>query len=171
MTLEKLHPGSVIWTPSSEQFRQLAFLSPNFTAFAERLAILLGKKPKALTGGTTYKALKCRVEHEGLSYYFSQGKPRRCELPIADLTDRASVRYRILRDDLLPYLCEGCDNKGEWMGQPLTLHLDHRDGDCSNHELENLRFLCPNCHSQTETYAGRNTGRQREKRTSTENSC
>ncbi|NDB82938.1 MAG: HNH endonuclease, partial [Alphaproteobacteria bacterium] len=37
-----------------------------------------------------------------------------------------------------------------------TLQLDHIDGDPYNHQLENLRFLCPNCHSQTETFSGRN---------------
>jgi len=48
----------------------------------------------------------------------------------------------------------GCD--GTWMGQTIALQLDHIDGDGTNNELSNLRFLCPNCHALTETYAGRN---------------
>ncbi|GAB7048084.1 HNH endonuclease signature motif containing protein [Catenuloplanes indicus] len=42
-----------------------------------------------------------------------------------------------------------------WQGRPLKLHVDHIDGDFLNNTAENLRFLCPNCHSQTATYANR----------------
>ena len=42
-----------------------------------------------------------------------------------------------------------------WMGSPLTLAVDHIDGDFHNNEPSNVRFLCPNCHSQTENFAGR----------------
>lgn len=44
-------------------------------------------------------------------------------------------------------------------GQSLSLQLDHINGINNDHRLENLRFLCPNCHSQTNTYAGKNKGR------------
>ena len=47
----------------------------------------------------------------------------------------------------------------EWMGQRLALHLDHIDGNGGNWELENLRVLCPNCHSLTPTYCGRSKGK------------
>ena len=40
----------------------------------------------------------------------------------------------------------------EWLGRPITLQLDHRNGDRHDNRWENLRFLCPNCHSQTETW-------------------
>jgi len=45
-----------------------------------------------------------------------------------------------------------------WNDRPLRLHLDHRDGASRNHNPKNLRFLCPNCHSQTVTYGGGNRG-------------
>ena len=44
----------------------------------------------------------------------------------------------------------------EWMGRPIGLQLDHEDGDETNNSRSNLRGLCPNCHSQTVTYCGRN---------------
>lgn len=43
-----------------------------------------------------------------------------------------------------------------WQGKEISLHLDHIDGNPRNNLLENLRLLCPNCHSQTNTYCGRN---------------
>lgn len=46
-----------------------------------------------------------------------------------------------------------------WNDRPLALQLDHIDGDATHNGLENLRILCPNCHSQTRTFAGRNMGR------------
>ena len=52
-------------------------------------------------------------------------------------------------------VCACCGNAGRWQGQPLTLQLDHVNGRYNDNRLENLRWLCPNCHSQTETFAGR----------------
>ena len=66
------------------------------------------------------------------------------------------LKKRILKAGLLKYECECCGNKGEWNGKPLALQLDHKDGNHNNHSIENLRFLCPNCHSQTDTYSGKN---------------
>lgn len=51
----------------------------------------------------------------------------------------------------VPAQCVSCGLGPEWNGKPLTLELDHVDGDRLNNELTNLRLLCPNCHAQTET--------------------
>lgn len=58
--------------------------------------------------------------------------------------------------------CEQC-GINEWNGKQLSFELDHIDGDNYNNSLDNLRFLCPNCHSQTDTFRGRNvnTGKKR----------
>ncbi len=68
----------------------------------------------------------------------------------------SQMKSRIIKKNLLPYKCEGCNNNGVWNGKELTLHLDHKNGNRTDNRLENFRFLCPNCHTQTETYAGRN---------------
>ncbi|MEV0292791.1 HNH endonuclease signature motif containing protein [Nocardia sp. NPDC050710] len=56
------------------------------------------------------------------------------------------------------YTCALCGIGPEWQGAPLTLQVDHVNGLRTDHRLENLRFLCPNCHSQTETFCGRING-------------
>ena len=71
-------------------------------------------------------------------------------------TTRAVIRKYIIRHNLIPYVCEKCGNDGNWQGTVLTLQLDHKNGVNNDHRLENLRWLCPNCHSQTDTFTGRN---------------
>ena len=76
---------------------------------------------------------------------------------------RARGKFEALRKSLLErgrsYTCEECGQLPTWNGKSLVLQLDHKDGDRFNDCEDNLRFLCPNCHSQTPTFAGRNRKR------------
>jgi hypothetical protein len=76
---------------------------------------------------------------------------------------QARGKFGALRKSLLergrPYKCELCDQLPVWNGRSLTLQLDHKNGNKYDDREENLRFLCPNCHSQTDTFAGRNRNR------------
>lgn len=65
------------------------------------------------------------------------------------------LKKAILEHKLFDYKCSSC-NIETWQEQPISLELDHIDGDSTNCKLDNLRFLCPNCHSQTKTYKRRN---------------
>lgn len=64
-------------------------------------------------------------------------------------------RFYLQRKDV-EYKCVKCGVGAIWNGIPLSLQLDHSDGDNKNNLPENLRWLCPNCHSQTFTFAGKN---------------
>ena len=66
-----------------------------------------------------------------------------------------TIKNRVIKDKLIEYKCEKCDNNGEWMGEKISLQLDHNNGKNSDNRLENLRFLCPNCHSQTTTWGSK----------------
>lgn len=78
-------------------------------------------------------------------------------------TSTDSLKRRLLKEGLLNNTCsiKGCPTVKmvEWMSKPLVCHLDHINGVSDDNRLENLRMLCPNCHSQTPTYAGRNIGK------------
>lgn len=74
---------------------------------------------------------------------------------------RQSMKKRIIDNNILPYECDICKNKGEWNGSVLTLQIDHINGVSKDNRIQNLRFLCPNCHSQTDTYTGKNRAGQK----------
>jgi hypothetical protein len=65
------------------------------------------------------------------------------------------LKNRLIKEGLLSYKCDDC-GISEWNNKKIALHLDHIDGNCKNHRLNNLRLLCPNCHSQTDTWCGKN---------------
>lgn len=67
------------------------------------------------------------------------------------------LRSRVLKAGLFKEQCSICGQGPEWQGRPIVLELDHINGDPTDNRLDNLRILCPNCHSQTTTFRGRNT--------------
>lgn len=73
------------------------------------------------------------------------------------------LKYQQLRSRII-FEQNGCCNHcgiSEWRGKSITLELEHRDGDHQNNVRENLECICPNCHSQTDTWRGRNRNGKR----------
>lgn len=92
-------------------------------------------------------------------------KPRTLGMPLERLLvpnggSRRNVKIRLLRSGVIQNRCVEC-GLSEWRGKPLSIHIDHINGVKDDHRLENLRMLCPNCHSQTDTYGARNRKRRR----------
>jgi hypothetical protein len=71
---------------------------------------------------------------------------------------RCHIKVRLLDAGLKEQRCEQC-GLSQWRGKALSLELHHVNGDGLDNRLENLLLLCPNCHSQTDTWGGRNKGR------------
>ena len=67
-----------------------------------------------------------------------------------------SLKKRLIKEGLLKEICVGCGQEPYWNGNKLVLTLDHKNGNNTDNRIENLRLLCPNCHSQTLTFAGKN---------------
>jgi Homeodomain-like domain/HNH endonuclease len=86
-------------------------------------------------------------------------RPRQAPLELVLTEGRRRSRYHVKTRLLLAGIKESrCERCGltEWHGRPLSLELHHINGDGLDNRLENLLLLCPNCHSQTDTWGGRN---------------
>lgn len=68
------------------------------------------------------------------------------------------LNKRLLREGIFEHRCSGCGGT-TWLGEEIPLELDHINGINNDHRIDNLRFLCPNCHAQTDTYCGKNQKR------------
>lgn len=65
------------------------------------------------------------------------------------------LRIRLLAEGIFEHCCNKCNNT-EWLGNPIPLELEHKNGISSDHSIANLELLCPNCHALTTTYRGKN---------------
>jgi len=109
-----------------------------------------------------YRAISLGVWNPNQGGKGTAKKPNGKEIPLDEILEgkHPSYQYGHLKRRLLHYgyktnKCEEC-GISEWNNKKLVCQLDHIDGNRHNHRLDNLRMLCPNCHSQTHTYCGKN---------------
>jgi RNase P subunit RPR2 len=66
------------------------------------------------------------------------------------------LKQRLIKEHVKEERCERCQ-RTLWNGENIPLELHHKNGNRKDHRLDNLEFLCPNCHAQTETYRAKNS--------------
>lgn len=115
----------------------------------------LTKRAKAL--GVDYSHFKGQGWSRGKA--FPQRRRPLAEYLVADgpFIKSDELKKRLIRDGVKAHQCEACGIT-QWMKRPAPIELDHINGNHYDNRLENLRILCPNCHSQTETFSTKNIG-------------
>jgi len=154
---------SPIWIScTKEEFSELIKKSKTFT---EALAFFgLGNK------GNNYRTLRERMDYENVQYAhlyeniyrkkeFGKKTPIQNILVEGSKYSRPDLKRRLLEENLLENRCSVCGLMPEWEGMSLVMILDHINGISNDNRLSNLRFICPNCNSQTKTFSGRNVKR------------
>jgi 5-methylcytosine-specific restriction endonuclease McrA len=120
------------------------------------------------SGESSRKVLKCRIAELSCSteHFVRYKLPSKEIITKHQLSDvlvensvyqnRTSLKKRLINEGILEYCCAIC-KLSDWQGKHLSLQLDHINGVNNDNRINNLRLLCPNCHSQTTTYAGKNS--------------
>ena len=117
---------------------------------------------------TNHRVIKKRINQLNLdTSHFLKYKPIvKKKKPLSEVAvenstyHRGCLKNRLIKDLKWEYKCKECGQDDMWKGKKLTLELDHINGVNNDHRLENLRFLCPNCHSQMPTNKGANVKRK-----------
>jgi len=109
---------------------------------------------KGYTYSHKYCDNQCQAEHRA-KQAFEKHRPK-----WEAGEDIGRPRQRQFLTEERGYRCEVC-GISDWQGRSITLQVDHIDGHHENNHKENLRLICPNCHSQTDTFAGANRGNGR----------
>ena len=150
-----------IYKLSDEQFVELLKKSSTIS----EVLFKLGYTVKGNSWG--YSQVKRRMDDLNLDYSIFKGKSAVIKTGMLNNVrkedilkenckhQRTVLRRYVIKNNLIPYKCAICGCT-EWQGKTLSLELDHINGINNDNRLENLRFLCPNCHSQTSTYGSRN---------------
>ena len=107
-----------------------------------------------------YCSIACQKQFQYDSYIAEWKRGLQTGLSGKDQTSKYIKRYIF---EKFSYKCSNC-GINDWLGKSISLQLEHIDGNPTNQTEDNLTLLCPNCHSQTDSYAGKNRGNGRHSR-------
>lgn len=155
---------SKIWIPSVGELSQVVKESDSLGGVLKHYGLD--------TSSSNYRCLKDRLHRDGIDFSHiklgmdsNKGRnnswSRAKIIPLEEILvehstySRTKLKARLLKSGLLTNVCCICGALPEWNGKALSLQLDHINGISDDNRLGNLRILCPNCHSQTETFAGK----------------
>lgn len=121
-------------------------------------------------GGEDYKEVRTLAKELGIELKFSYKRNQygtfhpRIEMKDILVENSAyknatRLKERLIEEGIKENKCECCGIT-EWQGRPISLQIHHINGIHNDNRLENIQILCPNCHSQTDTYSGRNSNRE-----------
>lgn len=150
---------SLVYKLDEDEFRQLIKASVGYSDALRKLGL-------STRGGSTLDVLKRRINELRIdTSHFSKGACISKQITIYPLNtilvkhskyaNMSALKRRLIKEKLLIYRCDIC-GLSSWQDKPIALQIDHINGDNSDNRINNLRLLCPNCHSQTNTYAGKN---------------
>ena len=105
---------------------------------------------------------KCKGKTKPLKENHSLHAQRFTRFELGLIKERPTLRNLLI--ETRGNTCSKCNLLALWHGEPLTLIVDHKDGNAGNNLPDNLQLLCPNCNSQTPTFSGRNRGSGRKAR-------
>lgn len=158
-----------VWSLSDEEFKDIVQTSFSIADILRKLNLQIQ--------GTHYRVVNRRIDELKIDTSHFQSEEIKLEslkrlwkkrMSTSDMLVKSSsnsrnaeLKKRIIEEKIISYVCNCCGNEGFWNGKKLTLQLEHINGDNTDNRIENLCFLCPNCHTQTKTYAGRNARKRK----------
>jgi len=148
---------------STERLTDLAQKHATYTSILKELGY--GHSPQRFY----FRELRKKLEKENIEFTSSRSKGLNSFKKLKDILvedssfSRWHLRKRLIEENLIDYVCNKCGIGDEWQGDLLSLQLEHINGINTDNRLENLTFLCPNCHSQTATFSGKKNKKESNK--------
>lgn len=148
---------SIIWTTPLENFKVIVLSSNTIKEVLNHFGLQ--------NRGNNFRTFKQRLQEENIdiSHFKREYKNKFLEKNLEDIlitnsnySSNYGLKKKLIEKDLIKEICSSCGLIPFWNGKDLKLQLEHINGIRNDNRIENLTFLCPNCHSQTDTFAGKN---------------
>ena len=148
---------SVIWKMGKEDFAKRVAESKSYNMILKKFNIHNGGSLQTVRNRIQKECLD--VSHFDPNWYISHNKQTFSLKDIlvenSSFCNGGRIKKKLIKAGLKEDICEQCDQGPSWFGVHLVLQLDHINGNHTDNRIENLRILCPNCHTQTDTFCSK----------------